>query len=565
MVQSHGSAAPLLEPGVRVKVVGYSDERSHLNHRAGTVEEYDAYSFRWRVLLDTGDKKLFKNTNLQMISREEEDEEEEAMPVELSNKPSLMTWQDEIEKRLVGLEMQLGKILHGMNEQKVLVNDLSFLQVSTETAISKLQAQASEAAESISRSTFAEAQLGRFMEFRLQIALAAAEANPEHPTCWSGLEDAIKDAKMAGVDSQQVQMGEQACRRSRELRLQIALAAAETNPEHLTCWSELENAIKVAKAADVDSQRVQMAEQVYMRRWELRLQTALAATETNPEHPTCWSELEDAIKDAEVVDVDSQLFQMAEQACMRRRELRLQTALAAAETNPEHPTRWSELEDAIKVAKAAGVDSQQVQMAKQACMRRSAEAALENISSFEELYRAMPAATEAGVPEVKLRSIEARISSQVDQKEKISQAQRKLRIAVSWASPQNVAKLQSAISEAEEAGVDKEEIAKAALKLSTYKQQAAQNPVSLRSVLNEAKPTWGEKVLDAAVDKLNAVGIFDIQRLAAELSADAPFQSSLNELLKNGGQRTFTEETLTSLVSVLSKHDLSVDLPAATS
>jgi len=370
-------------------------------------------------------------------------EEREALPVEPSNELSLMKWQASIERRMDGFEMQLAKLLLGMNEQKVVVNDLSFLQVSSEANIKK-------------------------------------------------------------------QMG-------LELRLQVALAAAET--------------------------------------------------ETNPEHPTCWSELEDAIKDAKVADVDSQQVQMAEQACMRRRELRLQIALAAAETNPEHLTCWSELEDVIQDAKAADVDSQQLQMAEQACLRRGVEAALENSSSFEELYRAMPAAREAGIPEAKLQSIEACLRSHIDQKEKISQAQRKLRIAVSWASPQNLAKLRNAISEAEEAGVDGDEIAKAVQQLSVFsKQLEIHGSDVVRELLREAKPTWSENALDAAVDKLNDVGINSIQRLAAALSVDAPFESSLNWLLKNGGQKTFTEETVMSVRNVLnSKHYLAVDLPAATS
>merc|ERR1740121_2928430 len=235
----------------------------------------------------------------------------------------------------------------------------------------------------------------------------------------------------------------------------------------------------------------------------------------------------------------------------------LRIALAAAETNPEQLTRWSELEDAIKAAKVADVDSQQVQMAEQVWTRGRAEAVAENSSSYEELSDALRAAKEAGIAEVKLQSIEARITSQIDQKEKFSQAQRKLRIAVSWASAENVAKLRNAISEAEEAGVDEKEIAKATLQLSICEREVQAE--ALRGLLREAKPAWGAKDLDAAVDKLKVVGVVSIQSLAAAVNVDAPFQSSLNVLLKNGGQRTFTEETVMTLRSVLRRHGLHGD------
>merc|ERR1712013_537139 len=104
--------------------------------------------------------------------------------------------------------------------------------------------------------------------------------------------------------------------------------------------------------------------------------------------------------------------------------------LAAAETNPEQLTRWNELEDAINNAKVADVDSQQVQMAEQVWTRGRAEAVAENGSSYEELSGALCAAKEAGIPVVTLPITEARISSQIDQKENISQAQPKLRIAL---------------------------------------------------------------------------------------------------------------------------------------
>merc|ERR1740121_1588042 len=111
----------------------------------------------------------------------------------------------------------------------------------------------------------------------------------------------------------------------------------------------------------------------------------------------------------------------------------LRIALAAAETNPEQLTRWSELEDAIKAAKVADVDSQQVQMAEQVWTRGRAEAVAENSSSYAELSGALRAAKKAGTPEVKLQSIEERVRSHIDHKEKTSQAQRKLRIALAAA------------------------------------------------------------------------------------------------------------------------------------
>jgi len=420
-------------------------------------------------------------------------------------------------------EMQIGSLLLGMNEQKVLVDNLSFLQASNETAVSKLQAQAREAAEAVSRLTLAEAQLGRALElirsevvslsFRLQIALAAAEANPEHLMRWSELEDASKDAKVTDVDSQQVQMAEQVW----------TIGRAEAVAENSSSYEELSGALRAAKEAGIP-------------------EVKLPSTEAR---------------------ISAQIDQK-EKISQALRKLRI--TLAAAKANPEHLTRWTALEDAIKDAKVANVDSQQVQMAEQVWMRGRAEAVAGNSSSYEELSGALRAAKEAGIAEVKLQSIEARISSQIEQKEKFSQAQRKLRIAVSWASAENVAKLRNAISEAKEAGVDEKEITEAALQLSICEREVQDSLAeALRELLREAKPAWGAKDLDAAVDKLKVVGIVSIQSLAAALNIDAPFQSSLNVLLKNGGQRAFTEETVIAVRGVLRRHGLHGDLPTNTS
>merc|ERR1740121_460586 len=197
--------------------------------------------------------------------------------------------------------------------------------------------------------------------------------------------------------------------------LRIALAAAETNPEQLTRWSELEDAIKAAKVADVDSQQVQMAEQVRTR----------GRAEAVAENSSSYEELLDALRAAKEAGIaEVKLQSIEERICSRsidqkekifRAQSKLRIALAAAETNPEQPTRWSELEDAIKDAKVTDVDSQQVQMAEQVWTRGRAEAVARNSRSYEELSGALRAAKEAGIPEVKLQSIKACVSSQIDQ------------------------------------------------------------------------------------------------------------------------------------------------------
>merc|ERR1740122_380563 len=122
MAQCHGSAAPSLEPGLRVRGVGLWEHRSHLNDKTGKVVEYDASLRRWSVRLDTGAKKSFKEKNLRTILHEEDDGEEDTMPEFFFNEPSPMRWQAKIEERLAEFEMQLGKLSLGMNEQKVLVD-----------------------------------------------------------------------------------------------------------------------------------------------------------------------------------------------------------------------------------------------------------------------------------------------------------------------------------------------------------------------------------------------------------------------------------------------------------
>jgi len=252
----------------------------------------------------------------------------------------------------------------------------------------------------------------------------------------------------------------------------------------------------------------------------------------------------------------------------------LQRACAAAENRPLSLTNWALLRESIQMAKDANVDGRQVQAATQFWAQGRARAAVEMSSSREELTAALRTAEQHGISAGDLRNELTEAKMRIAESERMAEAQRKLRIAVSWASSQNLAKLRVAIAEAEEAGVDAQEIAKAEKELSSMlpsgKQESGPPPAAkkqepsqkkreasqamapgLTDLLRAAKPAWTVKDLEAALMKLGFVGIVSIRGLASVLDKDSSSENALNDLLKQAGQKTFTDDTVRSLRSAL--------------
>jgi len=220
----------------------------------------------------------------------------------------------------------------------------------------------------------------------------------------------------------------------------------------------------------------------------------------------------------------------------------LQSACAKAETEPAHLANWSALRSVIEAAKAANVDDKQIQAAEQLCVTGHVKAVCLGSASREELSASLSVAREAGLPQEEITAMQAAAESRIGERERIAEQCRRLRIALSWASTATLPKLRKAIAEAEEAGVDAEEIAKAQCEVSRLESVES----GLGDLLHVAKPAWDAKATSTALQKLACVGIVNIRQLESALDTDSA-DNSLNGLLKNAGQKTFTEDTCKSL------------------
>merc|ERR1719221_1097256 len=165
------------------------------------------------------------------------------------------------------------------------------------------------------------------------------------------------------------------------------------------------------------------------------------------------------------------------------------------------------LRKAIAKAEEAGVDAEEIAKAQRELSR------LQDAEYIDD--------KQAGLPQEEITTMQAAAESRIGMREPTSEQHRRLRIALSWASIATLPQLRKAITEAEEAGVNAEEIAK------------AQREVSRLDA-------------EAALQKLACIGIATTRQLESALDTDSA-DNSLNRLLEKAGQRTFTEDTCKSL------------------
>jgi len=237
----------------------------------------------------------------------------------------------------------------------------------------------------------------------------------------------------------------------------------------------------------------------------------------------------------------------------------LRNAQATAENQPQRIGNWEPLKRAIRVAEDAGVDDESVMAANAAVVRGQMWCAVQTGNTREALMSAIRAAKQANFEDDEVRQMEQTAESRIAQLEQINEAKRKLRIAVSWVTVNNLEKLRKAIAEARELGVDDEDISKAETELASVltKEQAKSEPASavtseggLSVVLRRAKPNWTTRDLDAALVKLAVIDVVTVEGLSSAIDADDPIHN-LNERLRRAGQRAFVEDTIKALRTAL--------------
>jgi hypothetical protein len=169
-------------------------------------------------------------------------------------------------------------------------------------------------------------------------------------------------------------------------------------------------------------------------------------------------------------------------------------------------------------------------------------------TSVIELRSAINSARDAGVEEEDLA--EALLCLGTLEKGKLA-ALRKLRAAAAWVNGSNIDKLKTAISEAEQYGVDAKEIEKAKVVLTEVRLGAKNKELekvldkALHEFLEAARPAWTTPDLQAVKVKLARINIFTMEQLCHALNASG--EEHLTQQLRTAGLKTFSSETLLAL------------------
>jgi len=141
-------------------------------------------------------------------------------------------------------------------------------------------------------------------------------------------------------------------------------------------------------------------------------------------------------------------------------------------------------------------------------------------------------------------------------------AERKLRAASAWATSKDTTKLEQAIKDAKDAGVDSVDVIRAEKFLQTLRPGRAPisrptrrssqppkrtSPKSLYGFLQETMPSWPQYSLASAIDKLEKISITTVAELRDALHAEGDLH--LTNRLRDAKQKVFKVDTLESLVA----------------
>mmetsp|Transcript_25057 Transcript_25057/g.62840 ORF Transcript_25057/g.62840 Transcript_25057/m.62840 type:complete len:464 (-) Transcript_25057:163-1554(-) len=234
----------------------------------------------------------------------------------------------------------------------------------------------------------------------------------------------------------------------------------------------------------------------------------------------------------------------------------LRASLAQAEAEPRSLQHWRKLRKAIDKAEAAKVDEEHLEVATALVSKGQMWCTVQTANTREELLEAIRAVKQSDFSDTEIAQMEEVGNKRMETLEQVAESKRRLRIAVAWASTNNLDKLKRAIAEAESVGVDAEEIAKAEKEVADILSKESANTArstaeaNLRDVLRAAKPYWTSDNLEAALRKLAGINIVTMPGLREAL-ASPEAESDLNERLRAIGQKAFAEDTLKAIKTVL--------------
>jgi len=534
------SLTEALRPGLRVEIVGLQGlSASAFNGAVGTLENKDERTDRWKVRLGpNGDTKLLKHINLRALP---EFEDEEKVPGDDSLPELLKT---SATAAVIATEPAAESVAEPRRGTTTAAVQMPGRRLATSAAVPRRPASPAgerhmEAQEFPSSSEAWQAAMAtRVAGLEKQLATMSADIKIQQ----TFIDDLFSRADTPHPNGADVgdssDLGSLAIRiAGHEASLQRGDKALEDLQSHVKLLQDCLEQLDVLPSWCLHRQRFRARCQAF--KWCPSASAADALKQDSALLLVCGF--------AEPADAAAlQLVSTAVKRSFVSKTLQapriLQSACAKAETEPARLANWSKLRSVIEAAKAANVDDKQIQAAEQLCVAGHAKAVVEGSASREELSASLSVAREAGLPQEEITTMQAAAESRIVERERAAEQGRRLRVALSWASTATLPKLRKAIKEAKQAGVDAEEIAKAQSEVSRLQD----TPTGLSDLLHVAKPGWDARVFSAALQKLACVGIVKISQLESALDTDSA-DSSLNGLLRNAGQKTFTEDTLLSL------------------
>lgn len=225
---------------------------------------------------------------------------------------------------------------------------------------------------------------------------------------------------------------------------------------------------------------------------------------------------------------------------------RLASAIEAARTTPIL-LNIMELWEACQEADSAGVDRECRELA-MTTIKQGIVASITSIdtSSDDSLNSALELARRIGLDSSTMIEIEEAARTSRHNAEKTVAAQRKLKIAVSWATSNDTHRLMESIWEAQQTGLANSQELRSAKDLlwSLHFPRVARSSISFQVFLRVARPKWSDIDAVNAKAKLEKIGIDSVAGLFDVLRSKG--EQGLTSMLRDVDLKVFSEETLKS-------------------
>lgn len=232
------------------------------------------------------------------------------------------------------------------------------------------------------------------------------------------------------------------------------------------------------------------------------------------------------------------------------------------------------LHEAIEMAKANGLEEWVAigqDMLQEAALTDLTNAVEQKVK-LKQLLELLNAARAAGFGE-KDEGYARALDYKYGLERKKDDVKRKLRSLVSWARVSDIEKVKQHIAEAEEAGLTELEIKSAKLLLvELLKQESSLNDgklqtstglttasekmlsgIDLPTFFQKARPDWDEAMIGVVKSKVAKIGIYNLLELRNSLRAEEG--KGLNDILRNGGFKGFTVETLAAFSAEIDRYE----------